>query len=192
MKKEERVLYGLFIAAIILSLLGMLYAFTPIEAQETINTIFWQGCMEVVDASHYRLHVIYSSNGAETYAFTMGDIAGSNSGTLPYTGSALTNIPPVFTTSAGEHDDFYFDGQSSDSPYEFTLLFTNNVGTAVLPISTWEAESICAAPEATPAPAPTAPAHVPLLDAPFVNAIYSTGRVCTVHYPVIVLVCNGL
>lgn len=186
--KGERILWGLFIGAIILSLLGLLYAITPAHAQgeEQIYTTFEQGCMESVDLTHYKLHIIYTSNGIETYTFTMGDIVGSNPYTEPYKGTATTNIPATFTTSIGTHDDFYLAAQSADSPYQFTLLFTNTIGTAVLPISTWESRSDC--PPVEPTPTPQVPTLIPSV--PVMDTVRSTGRICVIRYPEIYLICS--
>lgn len=157
-----------------------------------VVTVFEQGCIEALDGSHYRLRFYYTSDGVEKFTFKMGDAIGSNAETLPYTGRVKTNIPQSFKTSAGLHDKWYVEAKSEDSPYTFNLIFTNDIGSATLPLNTWDNTTWCEVDRYSQAkPVETAQIPIVALNSPIVAAVQvvSTGRTCTVKYPQIILVC---
>lgn len=166
--------------------LFVLYA-NQVEAQDTphISTTFEVTCLEALSEDHYRLHISYTSDGVEAFTFAMGEVIGSSTETLPYSGHAETNISQSFVTEVGTVDEWYLDAHSEDSPYTFYLLFTNDVGTAVLPVNTWEHMNECEV------------GIIPIVDTvPTVHMvttvpIVTTGYTCTIKYPEIILVCNG-
>lgn len=164
---------------------------THTEAQDTppVVTIFEQGCIEGLDVNHYRIHFYYTSTGTETFTFQMGEVIPTTSETLPYAGHAFTNVPARFSTLEGVHDDFYLEGQGdTDSQYTFTLIFTNDMGTAIMLLNTWDYPVWCEpGAYATPSPMPTnEPYEVPAIQAPM-----HLVKMCVVKYPQVILVCSG-
>lgn len=134
-----RVLLGVFITAIILSIFGLLYGIT--EAQDTVHTYFSSECIEALSPVHYRLHYGYWSSGVETFEVTT---------------DATLSIGSTVTTEAGYHFLGYLDAYSPDSPKDFTVTFTGANDTHVLHLNTWTVTTPCevstVAPDATPEP----------------------------------------
>lgn len=206
MRKIELGDIGIVVLWIIFAILMALLYRRESDAQDIphVITTFEQGCIEGLDESHYRLHFSYISDGIEAFTFAMGDVVGSNVETLPYAGYVTTNTPQSFSTSQGLHDDWYVEAQSEDSPYTFNLMFTDDVGSAVLPLNTWDNTSWCEAGRYSPA-APVENAPMPIVGTnntistvstafsmstiqtmPIVN----TGMVCVVKYPELSVVCG--
>lgn len=177
----------LLFAVVVILIIGV---FSPVNAQdEHVITVFQVTCLEPLSEDHYRLHIHYTSDGLEAFTFAMGDVIGANGDTLPYVGHATTNIPDTFITSIGSYDDWYLEAHSEDSPYTFTLLFTNDIGTGVLLVNTWDNMPEC---DSLPLNAPET-AQMPtgaLNTMPLAQPVVSTGRTCTVKYPQLVVVCN--
>lgn len=117
-----------------------------VDAQDGhVHTEFRVLCLEGLSEDHYRLHILISSDGVDTLAFRMGDVIGITSKTASYTGDATTNIPQSFTILYGQNTQFYLDAHSEDSPYTFSLIFTNDLGDAILLVNTWDNVPACAA-----------------------------------------------
>lgn len=117
-------------------------------AQQPIYTQFEVGCIERLGDIHYRIHFGYVSDGVEAFTVEF---------TNPNEGTAFINTPSSFSTSPGEHDDWYLDAHSEDSGYIFEVLFTSDAGWHTLALHTWNlpecaADQYADAVPATPEP----------------------------------------
>ena len=139
--KGFRVLVGVFIAALILSIFGLFYGVT--EAQDTVHTQFSTSCIEVLSPVHYRLHFGYTSTGVET--FTVSTVAN-------------VSISNTVTTDTGYHILGYVDAYSTDSMVDNLITFTGANNIDVLHVNTWNTTAACegssVSPDATAEPAP--------------------------------------
>lgn len=139
--KGFRVLVGMFIAALILSIFGLWYGIT--EAQDTVYTQFSPTCIEALSPVHYRLHFGYTSNGVETFEVST---------------VASVSISDTITTAQGQHELGYLDAYSTDSMVDNIITFTGVNDTSDLHLNTWNTTIACKVssvlPDATPEPAP--------------------------------------
>jgi hypothetical protein len=117
------------VLSIFILLIVMVQAAAAQPVEPPIYTQFAVGCIERLGDLHYRIHFGYASDGVE--AFTVGF-------TNPNNGTAFINAPGRFSTSPGEHDDWYLDGHSEDSPYTFGVTFTSEAGVHTLDLHTWD------------------------------------------------------
>lgn len=199
-KPKVSLVHVFFVTWGLIALLGVVYSLHA-QDEPQINTYFEQGCIEVLSSDHYRLHFHYTSDGAEQFKYYMGLVEGSNIETLPYNGNAFANVPPTLETEMGYHDDWYLDAHSEDSPYTFHLMFQNAIGTADLPLNTWDNQEWCEAGQYAPTPTPMATITLTPDEnagngqvepfSPMPQIVISTGRTCVVKYPEIILVCSG-
>jgi hypothetical protein len=94
-----------------------------------VTTLFSAGCIERLGDTHHRIHFGYWSDGVEDFTVEF---------TNPNNGAAFINTPGSFSTSPGEHDDWYLDAHSEDSGYTFYVIFTSEAGSHTLALHTWD------------------------------------------------------
>lgn len=141
MKRQTGIPIGLLF---IIALFMILAAFRRVGAQEgEVYSWLREGCIELVDATHYRIYFGYESNGVETYAVTLENTTG---------GAAFITTPATFTTEAGIFDNiWYLELNSIDSGSVFYVVFENAVTRHRKPINTGY-ETYCPQTLSTPAP----------------------------------------
>lgn len=137
---------------VILLILLVLAVTNRTKAQDNppVYTQFSAGCVETLGELHYRIHFGYVSDGVESFDVSFGN---------PNNGAAFINTPGRITTAAGVHDEWYLDAHTADSPYTFTVTFSNAERVDVLNLNTWTRPACSEgqyAPDAdaTPEPAP--------------------------------------
>lgn len=161
MQKGERIVWGLFMAAALLALLGLLYSITPVGAQDNEGGSI-AACYQRTDAG-----VVFIFSNLPEKWFSYGGIG------WYYIGEDVQVEEQTLIVKGLQFDNGY--AYAIVGAGDYSLNDTQSTDTALE----------CALPPPTPTTIPTLQPDVIL-----VAAVQSTGVMCVIKYPQIILVCS--
>lgn len=180
MKRDERVLYGLFIAAFILSLLGLLYSIVPVRAQDAAPTI----CRDPEIPTQFVFHVPAAWNDPDIGSWSVLASALSEIDSTTFRADPITQVE----TYGEGYPDWQYKikvGQVVIFSADYSLIVFADDQTPLC-----DARGYPAATD-TPVPAQnSANANVVGNQVVSEPVPTSSAATCVIKYPQIILVCN--